>query len=449
MTWIGEKTKACGLARAGWSLGVVAVFAVAIAACSLSLAGSTTTETAPLPTHSNAGNSPSTSTTLLQTAPPNRWVAPSGLGRGDGSTAQDAAAIDDLDQQIAEVGPGGVIELVASEGDYVVKAPIVLRHGGGPDSPVTIRGPMTGLTPELVGDRTDPYQRDGDPGKPLFRLESGADHLQFANFGCARIGNGCFLVVASISDLKITAITASNVRRFFENGPNDKGGDATISGLEISHVDISGFSKGAIRLGHDTNQVTISDVTGDSQGQDGDNFAIGVHLTDTVHDVQLTRVTMNNATDTIHPYWNGDGFAAEPDVHNLVFVDTSAAGNTDAGYDIKASSVEMIGVIAHDNKRNFRLSGHEMVLTRCVGTDPNLRGGSGSQAQVHASGNADAELVDCTFTDHDSETIVFDIDEKAQMVVTGGSVLHLETASLSAVEPKGRLDLQLSELVSE
>lgn len=383
-----------------------------------------------------------TPATLLHTQPADLYVGPVARGTGDGSDEANAAAVTDIDDLIANVGPGGVIELVQSQGDFVIASPLYIRHGGEAGNPVTIRGPVTGPRPRLVGERSDPYTPDGNPGKPLFRLEQGADHLLFANLACERFGNGCFLINAPVAELEITSITAANVQRFFETGTAASGKPSTVSGLTIDQVEITGFSKGAIRLGHDTNNVVISDVVGDSLSQDGDNFAIGVHLVDTVHDVLLERVSMNNTLDTIHPYWNGDGFAVEESVYDIRLVDTSASGNSDAGYDIKASNVVLTGVFASGNKRNYRLSGHEIVLMDCAGVSPLLRGGTGTQAQIHASGNAVVDVVNCEFVDSSASTIVFDLDERSRMTVTGGSISFGEGAVAATVETGATLDIQ-------
>ena len=368
-------------------------------------------------------------------------VAPTAQGSGTGLSAEDAADIRRIDELIANAGPDGVIELLADAGAYLVTESINLTSGGTPGHPVTVRGPLDGVRPELRGNRSDPYDPLGEPGPPLFRLVTGANHLIFANLHCARMGNGCFYVAAPITDLLITDVSAANVRRFFENGSSEGQADATIAGLTISRVEVTGFSKGVIRLAHDTHDVMITDVVGDSLQNDGDNFAIGLHLVDTVHDVTIPRVTMNNARDTLHDYWNGDGFAAEVGVYDLLFVDTSASGNTDAGYDLKASDVRLVNATANDNKRNFRLWGQNVVLEGCVGTDPELRGGTGTQAQVHLAESANVFVAGGSFTDGDAATIVFDIDGSAHLVVQGAYVEHAGAAQLSTVEPSASIEL--------
>ena len=369
------------------------------------------------------------------------FVAPMARGTGSGLSAADAAGIHQLNELIASAQPDDVIELVTDAGPYLISQSINLTAGGTSGHPITIRGPINGPRPELRGDRANPYDPAGEPGKPLFRLANGADHLVFGNLHCTRMGNGCFYVAAPIADLVIANVSASNVRRFFENGAGEGQANATIVGLTISNVEVSGFSKGAIRLGYDTHSVRITDVVGDSMQNDGDNFAIGVHLGDTVHDVIIERVRMDNARDTLHEYWNGDGFVAEAGVYDLQLIDTSASGNTDAGYDIKASDVQLVNAAAHDNKRNFRLWGQNMVLQECIGTDPELRGGSGTQAQVHVAESATVEIVGGSFTDADPDTIVFDVDDSAHLIVRGTYVEHAGAAQLSTVEATASIEL--------
>lgn len=394
-----------------------------------------------------AGSAASSSTSEAQLALPltasgqaDAYVGPVAIGSGDGGTPTDAASIDRLNELVATVGPGGVIELAA--GVYLVTKPVSLNHGGQPGAPVTIRG-ATGAAPELRGTRASPYDPAGSPGKPLFRLEAGADHLAFSHLRCTLVGNGCFLVAGPITDLILTGILAENVQRFFENQAGAGQSDATIAGMSIANVTITGFSKGALRIGYDSHDIRITDVVGDSLAYDGDNFAIGVHLVDRVHDVVMERVRMDNARDTLHDYWNGDGFAAERGVYNLLLIDTSASGNTDAGYDLKASDVRMVNAVAHDNKRNFRFWGKRVMLEACVGSQPHLRGGTGTQAQLHLAEAAQVEVVGCSFTDSGVETIVFDVDDEAQLVVRDTRVEY--RGQLSTVEPGASIELEIDE----
>ena len=128
----------------------------------------------------------------------------------------------------------------------------------------------------------------------------------------------------------------------------------------ISDVEVHGFSKSAIKLQSrpHTNNVTIQRVVGDSEYQDGDLFAMGIHLDDTVHNVLITDTTTLNAVAAAGTgYWNGDGFVTERGVYNVRFENTRAAGNADGGYDLKSIGTVLVNVVAEDNGRNFRLWG--------------------------------------------------------------------------------------------
>src|SRR3546814_5318298 len=73
--------------------------------------------------------------------------------------------------------------------------------------------------------------------------------------------------------ISIEHVQANNVSRFFDNMASGANASASIIGLTIRDVAVDGYSKGAIRIQYDSNNVLIEDVRGDSQFQDGDNFA--------------------------------------------------------------------------------------------------------------------------------------------------------------------------------
>ncbi len=136
-------------------------------------------------------------------------------------------------------------------------------------------------------------------------------------------------------------------------------GDATsasVNWLKVEDVTIAGYSRNAIHLKYNSRNVTLHNVVGDSQMQNGGLIVSGVALDGTVHDVVMDHVTMRNnyGRGAAGDYWNGDGFVAERGTYNLTFRDTVATGNTDAGYDIKGNNVTMLRASASDNNKNFR-----------------------------------------------------------------------------------------------
>ncbi|MGH2539356.1 MAG: hypothetical protein ACRDGK_02425, partial [Actinomycetota bacterium] len=70
---------------------------------------------------------------------PIRFVAPTPVGRADGSDWANAASLKRLPDLVAELPEGGEILVRADQGAYQVSKPIVLGDRGS-DAPLTIRG---------------------------------------------------------------------------------------------------------------------------------------------------------------------------------------------------------------------------------------------------------------------------------------------------------------------
>lgn len=318
-----------------------------------------------------------------------------------------------LDAAIVEAGPGGLVQIV---GEHTRADPLLLTAGG-----VTIRGGV------FRSNRSAPWTLGANDGDPFFQLGPGCSGLTFEDMRFENVGNGCFQIGAPLSDLTFENITAVNVQRFIENRIIAGQTDATIDGLTVRTCDIEGFSKGAVRLQYDTRNVLIEDVTGSAVV--GDNFPAGIHCDGTVHDGVFRRVQMDDCQQFRTPelYWNADGFSSEELTYDLTWEDCSSSGCTDAGFDLKGNGHKLDRCVAVDNKRNFRLWGIAM-LTDCVAADPNLRGGTGTQAQIHATSNARVVAVGFSATDCDPETIVFDADQTSQINASGEVTRHPQSS---------------------
>jgi hypothetical protein len=373
------------------------------------------------------------------------YITPTGAGNRDGSSWESAASLMSLPVLIGRAGPGGKVLIRADLGTYNITRQIEMRVGGEPDRPVTIMGVDSSDRPmkaTIVGTRADPYRPDGPPGSAVFRLGRGANHLRFEHLSFRNQGNGCFYVSGDIRDLAIQHVDAANVRRFFENYAAGAPGSATIDGLIIRDVEVKGFSKGAIRLQYDTHNVVLEDILGDSEWQDRDNFAEGVALEGTVHDVLVRRVTMRNSRDTLHAYWNGDGFTAEQNTYRIRFEDTMGSGNTDAGYDLKSNDTVLLRASAEDNKHNFKIWGNNVTIHSCIGRGPHRRGGTGVQDQVEILKGANVTITGCEFVDSDPMTTVFHVETGARLKVLDTKVSRNPTATTSLVEEGGILILK-------
>ncbi|CAA9310905.1 MAG: hypothetical protein AVDCRST_MAG07-577 [uncultured Frankineae bacterium] len=355
-------------------------------------------------------------------------VAPERAGAADGSSWSDAAPLSALPDLVSELPAGGEVWLRADEGPYDVEESLKLRAGGADGDPVVVRGVDEDGDPEpavLRAGRASPYSPDGEPGGDVFSLRGGADHLVFRDLAFQDVGNA-FIAAGDVRDITVTAVEATNVRRFFENDVADDEQSADLRGLVVRDVSVKGFSKRFLRLRYASSDVLVEDVEADSERQDGDDFAIGVHLEDEVSDVVLRRVRMDNTRDTLREYWNGDGFATEREVSGVQLIDTTANGHTDAGYDLKSRRTTLTGATATGNKRNFRFWADDTTAEDCTGTDPVKRGGNGTQAQVWMGEGAAVEMVDCTLTDSSPDTVVFDLENDASLTLTGGGEVQHE-----------------------
>ncbi|HET6523953.1 calcium-binding protein [Sphingopyxis sp.] len=360
---------------------------------------------------------------------PSLYISPAGSGDKSGSDINNAASIGSLNTLIGRAGPGGEVLLLADQGDYNVTGILGITRGGAEGEPVVVRGIDSGgnaMTAHFTGSRPADWQAGDAAGNELFKLGAGADNLEFRDLKIDNVGTA-FRVTADLGNLHIENVDANNVRRFFEDyasAPNDT---ATISGLTIRDVDVQGFSRVAIRLQYDTNNVVIDNVTADMAGQTGDDLPAGVHLDDTVHNVTLSRVVMENIQSTAGAYFNGDGFATERGVYDVRFIDTVARGNSDGGYDLKSDGTVVVRALSEENGRNFRLWG-EATLIDPVGLNPVLRGGISEQNQLWLDDQAQVTVIGGRFDDAGSLTKV--ISSQGRLNLRGVEITRSELSTL-------------------
>ncbi|MGB7087274.1 MAG: malectin [Phormidesmis sp.] len=356
-----------------------------------------------------------------------RYITPNGAG--DGSSWEQAANIFGLESLVAQSAPGDEVWIAGDLGSYNLSSQVGLYSGGTAAAPVYIRGVASqgggNDTPLFVGNRAEGWTPGAADGNEIFRLLNGANYLHFSNIDFKNVGNGAFRLGGNLTGITLEDMQANNVRRFVENFASSGAKDASISDLTIRDIGINGFSKGAIRLQYNTHDVLIEDVIGDSQGQDGDNFAVGIHLDGSVNNVMHRRVTMNNALQTAgdSDYWNGDGFVAEDNTYNITYEDTYAAGSSDGGYDLKSDNTVLIRAGAADNKRNFRIWG-STTMYDIFSDEPMSKGGIGAQTHVHVVGKkANVSIFGGTFSgDKSVENTIFEVDNDGNLTVDGALI---------------------------
>jgi Ca2+-binding RTX toxin-like protein len=360
---------------------------------------------------------------------PSLYISPAGSGDKSGSDINNAASIGSLNTLIGRAGPGGEVLLLADQGDYNVTGILGITRGGAEGEPVVVRGidsDGNAMAAQFTGSRPADWQAGDAAGNELFKLGTGADNLEFRDLRIDNVGTA-FRVTADLANLHIEDVDANNVRRFFEDYASAPSGTATISGLTIRDVDVQGFSRVAIRLQYDTNNVVIDNVSADMAGQTGDDLPAGIHLDDTVHNVTLSRVVMENVQSTAGAYFNGDGFATERGVYDVRLIDTVARGNSDGGYDLKSNATLVLRALGEENGRNYRLWG-EATLIDSTGRNPVLRGGISEQNQLWLDDAANVTVIGGRFEDAGSRTKV--ISSQGRLTLQGVEITLSELATL-------------------
>lgn len=312
----------------------------------------------------------------------------------------------------------------ADAGAYDLTGSVSISSGGTTGAPVTIKGVAFDGSDQNItvnGTRSEVWDPLNPAGNQVFRIGGNASNLVFENMSFTNVKTA-FQVISDVSNITVKDMAATNVERFFEDLAGGKYKTASIDGLTIENVDVTGFSKGVIRLQYDTKNVVIRDVHGDSGNIDGANFAIGVHIDGTAHGILIKDSSMGNITDTTSYYWNGDGFATEGGAYDIRFEDTRAYGNTDAGYDLKSATTVLVNAVAEDNKKNFRLWGDETLINP-VSKNPQMRGGSGEQLHVQVMNTGAAKIIGGIFTDASNGTTVVKI-EGGTLDISGSSIIH-------------------------
>jgi Ca2+-binding RTX toxin-like protein len=338
------------------------------------------------------------------------YVSPLGSGNASGSSAANAMAFTNLDAAIAAAGAGGTVRLLADKGSYNVSGSVNIDSGGTDVAPVTIMGVDSAGNPmdvQIYGTRPAFSPNMADDGNIIFKLLDGANNLTFENIDFHNV-QMAFRLGGNIHNITIENMAADNVAYFVGNYVLGTAMTATVTGLTIRDVNVNGFSKAAIMLGHDTNNVTIDNVYADSGYEDAsDVITMGIHLDGTVHDVLIKNCTMLNSISagSSSSYWNGDGYCTEADTYSVRFENCVAAGNGDAGFDVKSANAVLEDCTSRDNGRNFRLWDNAQLIN-CTGLDPHIRGGSTSQLQIWVGNGAHVTVTGGHFDDSGSATKV-------------------------------------------
>jgi hypothetical protein len=341
-------------------------------------------------------------------------VTPTGAGSKDGSSWENAYPISDLNTAIVRAANEGFdVWLHADAGNYPDTTVRITAAGASNTDRVTIQGVDVNGAPKralFVGNRANPWQMGLAQGNSAgtFLILTGAANINFKNINFQNCGLGCFRFGGNATNMTIEDCRADNVRGFQENSKSGSEPDASCTNILIRRCEAYGYSKRFGRWQYSSNNNRYEDCFGDSMFQDGDAFAFGISFDGKAHHIDIIRCEMNNHRDSTHGtgYWNADGFSAERGNHHLYFEDCIAKGNTDGGWDLKATETVLKRCHGEDNKRNYRLWG-DILLDECTGKNPAKppriqaslggNGGSGYIVQVAGYANSRIRVKNCKF----------------------------------------------------
>ena len=296
-----------------------------------------------------------------------RYIAPTAMGAGNGSTPADAAALSGLNTLITN-NPGACIRFRADQGVYNVSSNIVLAAGG-----VTLESwhPTDPTARAMFDGGRAPFAVGAANGSSIFRLGSAAaGNITMRNINCRNVGNGLVILGAAIAGLHILNVSATNVFRLLDTNTR------SLSKSSLRKIDAVGYEKGMVRLDAASNNVLIEDIDGDSAFNDDEPFTSPIALEGTTNNVTIRRVRSRNVVDNAGAgYWNGDGFSQEQDVTDVLYEDCTAENTSDGGFDLKGSAT-LIRPRAIGNKRNYRFWLGLFTLHQPYSENPVLQGGS-------------------------------------------------------------------------
>lgn len=391
-----------------------------------------------------------------------KFVRAVAAGAGDGSSWANAAPFANIPALIAASAPDGVVALYS--GDVFPASILALAAcGGTPGHPVTVMG-MDGLfNPEYAvidGSRT-PFDFPAEPtvtqvgawasGNALFQITAALGNLSFKYLEIREVSVPFNVnhTAGTVTNLVFQHLRGRNTRYFVDHANGQPAAPApgfAIDGITFDDIDLDGYSKNAVRLrGKDpanaARNITFNNIHFNSHRQDGDSFAEGLTLDGWAYNVTWTNCTGLNHHDSQGGnqanYWNGDSFPAEELHTGLLFVDCTATGNTDAGWDLKSSAV-LIRPVSGDNKRLWKFWNADFdVQNPVISAPPNKRGGTGSPCILNINQNTAGACPHVRVTNADfrlnGQVGAFEIDFDSGLNNNAGAVVKYINVQRDAV----------------
>jgi hypothetical protein len=368
-----------------------------------------------------------------------RWISATPRGTKSGTTYANAAPLDQLDQLIAAVGPGGIVLLDAGR-PFVVWSrsdpQLRVSHGGSSLSPVTVRGANPDGSPAMAtlrSDRVAPGSAAGSPaGGACLELCDGAANLILSGLRFENMSRAVW-ITGTVPGLRCNNIVASNVDFFLEVNPvvTPSGRrPGALPGLAVDGLTGRAFSRHLLSL-RSVTDATITNVDADS-GVVSERNVIGLAFLGNTAAAASKRVLISRSnirrcqTPTgSADYYQGDGISTEEYDSGITIRDVRIADCFDGGVDLKSASTRCERVTVTGSKRSFRYHvphtdpGSVLVLADCVSLDPRYPGGTGCAAHIQVTGHLQAER--CTFATN-ATVLLADASEDGSVGFLGGGI---------------------------
>lgn len=335
---------------------------------------------------------------------PSLYVTPEGSGGRHGGDWDNAlSARDGLQTAWDQVPEGG--QLCLGSGTYPKDLSLRIRRTRD-----HVAVPRRGLVGFDTGNGFPVFQSDFDPQNPektgtvFCEIAPGSGQLTIRGLRLEGYRMGVSMRGRN-HDVHVIDVDVTGTRDafFIDGGATAEAPDAGSRGLYFRGCDIKNYTKRAIRIRNGVQNSTIQDCHADGGGPawTTERFAMGFHLYCDQEGVVNRSITFldcssrRNSDPKADGYRNGDGFAAEPQNHGLLWVRCEATDNTDGGWDDKSVGAVLINCVAKRNGRNFRFwtGTQPSRMIRCQGLDANREGGCG----LWAGGDAHVEAIECIF----------------------------------------------------
>ncbi|WP_201767032.1 right-handed parallel beta-helix repeat-containing protein [Novipirellula maiorica] len=286
------------------------------------------------------------------------YVTPDGAGRKDGSNWEHALSGDSLPNAVDDrLKPGD--RLLIGGGVYT-NAKIVVNQGGQPERLKQIEGVDRG---EGLPIFRGVWNEDApSKGATAVRFNAEAGYVRLVNLRIERYMTGVSVVKSSQntdrSHLSFDDVDIRFARYGFYVSDCDD--------MQLVDCDLTRYTKHGFRFEQGCDRVELLRCTADcSEGDEGWEektellpFGFNVnHGNSPNRDFLFDQCVASNNMMPLQKgrYKNGDGFVVEGSAQNVRFHHCRAIRNQDAGYDLKVEDVKLIGCVAVDNKRNFRI----------------------------------------------------------------------------------------------